>query len=68
MSSLTRRIVREELDSAADNSFNGVYDHDAQSEWLASKLNKPIDESVDDVNADPPMFQTSADSTPKNGI
>jgi hypothetical protein len=66
MSVITRRIVQETIDSAADNSFNGVYDVDHESEWLASKLNKPIKKETDD-NPDPPMFESSIQRFPENG-
>jgi hypothetical protein len=68
MSTITKRLVKEQIDSAADNSFNGVYDHDVASEWLASKLNEPVKkDDTNDVNADPPMFQSSIQRHSENG-
>ena len=65
MSVVTRRIVLETIDSAADNSFNGTYDMDHESQWLASKLNEPVKETKDEP--DPPMFQSSIQRFPENG-
>jgi hypothetical protein len=70
VSRITRRLVREQLDSAVDNSFNGVYDHDRECEWLASRLNKSIEdveEAIPDPDDDPEMFQKSIKRFPERG-
>ncbi|HWT40604.1 MAG TPA: hypothetical protein VN081_05065 [Dongiaceae bacterium] len=67
MSKTTKQIVQETIDSASDNSFNGVYDHDVESEWLASKLNTPVKKDETTVDSDPPMFQSSIQRFPENG-
>lgn len=66
MSLRRRQFVAEMLDSAQDNSFNGYYDHDAESQWLASKLNEPMDLHPNE-EPDPPMFQQSEKRFSENG-